>query len=402
MVLLFGCASLSVPWETAAPIDRFQAYNGPDGIPVLPGSVDADIPDVDILSVNSDMASALDSALAHAKKTKDRMDALVGFLVRRVRYDALADSYGAKTALETFESGSGNCLSFTNLFVAMARYAGLETSYQEILTPPHWERDGEVLLSTRHIGASIDIMEGTGRVILLEVAGAARALSLDGSRRYFFIPTVLSPSVPAVNLNSAKIISDKHAFAQYYNNLGSRYMAEGNGSDAFRYFVKAVKTDPSLSFAWSNLGVAYSRNGQFDAAREVFLHGLSITRGKRDVTALTILSNLVEHYRRDGDEEKEAFYRSEVASFRRKNPYYQYAIAKKAFKDSLYEQSVKYFKKAIRLKDDEHLFYFGLALAYDKLGNIKKAEKYIKKAKFHAFSEEKKMYYERVWKYIAK
>ena len=395
-MLLAGCASLQAPWQKAVDVDRFQAYEGPDGTPIFPASVDTDIPDVDILSVSSEMAFALENAIARAKDAKGRMDALVGFLLRRVHYDTLADSYGAKTARETFESGTGNCLSFSNLFVALARHAGLKAGYQEIPTPPNWERDREVLISTRHIGASIDIRDGMDRMILLEVTGPAQTFVIDDSRRYFFIPSVLSSSAPDIDLYSVRMITDKNAFAQYYNNLGSRYMAEGNGADAFRYFIKAVKTDQTLSYAWSNLGVAYGRNGQYEAAREAFQHGMAITSGKRDVTALTILNNLVELYSRSGDEEKAEFYRSEVASFRRKNPYYQYTVARKAFTDGLYEESVRHFRRAIRLKDDEHLFHYGLALAYEKLGNMKKAEKYIKRAKFHAFGEKRKLYYDRV------
>ena len=396
VVFFFGCASMSVHREAAVPIDRFQAYDGPGGIQILPGSVDADIPDVDILSISSDMASAVDKTIVPAKNPKARLDALVRYLTRTVRYDSAADNYGAKTARETFEAGTGNCLSFSNLFVAMARYAGLNAKYQEIPTPPNWERDGDVLFFTRHIGASVDILERMQHTILLDMTDPGQGLVLDSTRRYLFVPSVLDPYAPGINLPSVSTISDQNAFAQYYNNIGSRYLAEGNSSEAFRYFVKAVKTDSTLGFAWSNLGVVYSRNGQFEAARKAFLRGMAVIHGARDVTALSIMNNMVELYKRSGDEEKAAFYRSEVAAFRRKNPYYQYAIAKKAFNDTLYEQSVRYFKAAIRLKDDEHLFYYGLALAYVKLGDMKKAEKYIKKAKFHAFDEGNKLYYDKV------
>lgn len=396
VVLFSGCGSIPVHREAALSIDQFQPYAGPNGIPILPGSVDADIPNADILSISDDMASALDHAVAHAKNPRDRLTAVVGFLTRRVRYDGTADRFGAKTARETFESGAGNCLSLSNLFVAMARHAGLISNYQEIPTPPNWEREGETIFSTRHVAASVDITQGMDRVILVEVASQVRALALDSTRRYFFVPYALSPSGPDINLHLAGVISDQRAFAQYYNNLGSRYMAEGSGAEAFRYIVKALKTDPALSFAWSNLGVVYSRNGQFEAALKAFLRGMALTRGKRDVTALSIMSNLAELYERSGNTEKAEFYRSEASSFRRKNPYYQYAAAVKAYDDGLYEQSIRLSKTAIRLKNDEHLFYYGLALAYNQLGNAKKAEKYIKKAKFHAFSETRKMYYDRV------
>ena len=55
-----------------------------------------------------------------------------------------------------------------------------------------------------------------------------------------------------------------------------------------------------------------------------------------------------------------------------------------------------YFKAAIQRKDDDHLFYYGLALAYSKLGDLEGVEKNIDKAKFYAWDEEKKAYYDRV------
>lgn len=391
-----GCASMSIYWDAAPPIDQFQPYNGPDGIHISPGSVDMDIPDVDILSISSDMMSALDNAVDRRRNAKSRLDQLVKFLVYKVRYDTQADGYGAKTARETFESGSGNCLSFSNLFVATARYAGLKATYQEIPTPPNWERDGEALIFTRHIGASVDITEHMDQMILFELGGLERALALDGTRRYFFVPTMLNSYSTGVNWRFVSMISDQRAFAQYYNNLGSRYLAEGNGSEAFRYFIKAVKMAPKLGFAWSNLGVAYSRNHQFEAAGDAFLRGIAVTRGKRDTIALSIMSNMVELYKRSGDEEKAAFYKGEVAAFRQKNPYYQYALAQTAYNSTDYEQAVRRFKEAIRLKGNDHLFHYGLALAYAKLGNVKKAEKYIRKAKFYASDEINKSYYDKV------
>jgi Flp pilus assembly protein TadD len=400
VVFFSGCASMSVHREATVPIEQFQAYAGPDETLILPGSVDADIPDVEILSISSDMASAVDKTIVSAKNPKARLDVLVRYLLRTVRYDTVADDYGAKTARETFESGSGNCLSFSNLFVAMARYAGLNAKYQEIPTPPNWERDGEDLFFTKHIGASVDILERMQQTIILDLADKGQVLLLDSTNRYLFVPSVLDPFAPVIDLPSVSAISDQRAFAQYYNNLGSFHLAKGNGAEAFRYFVKAVKTDPALSFAWSNLGVVYSRNGQFKAAEAAFMQGLAVTRGARDVTALSIMNNMVGLYERDGDKERAAFYTNEVASFRRKNPYYQYALAKTAFHDTLYEQSVRYFKEAIRLKDNEHLFYYGLALAYDRLGDTKKAEKNIDKAKSCAFDEGKKLYYDQVRKEI--
>lgn len=160
--------------------------------------------------------------------------------------------------------------------------------------------------------------------------------------------------------------------------------------------MKAIKTDPELSFAWSNLGVVYRRNRQYKAAEDAYFQGLAVTRGYKDSSILTIMSNLARLYDLQGDTENATLYKNRVASFREKNPYYQYAAAKTAYHETLYNKSIKHFKDAIRLKDDEHLFYYGLALSYIKIGDIKKAKGNIHKAIRYAWSDRKKADYEQV------
>ena len=67
-----------------------------------------------------------------------------------------------------------------------------------------------------------------------------------------------------------------------------------------------------------------------------------------------------------------------------------------SYQEGSYEQSVKYFKAATRRKDDDHLFYYGLALAYFELGDLEGVKKNIGKARYYAWDEEKKAYYDQV------
>lgn len=394
--LISGCATTPFPRVEITQVDRFPAYEMADGSKIYPGSVEEAIPDVDILAIDDDITSYLDERVKTIKNPRKRLEMLTKILVHKVLYDTLDDTYGAKTAQETFDSGTGNCLSFTNLFVAMTRYVGLKSVFSEIPTLPNWIREGEILFFTRHIGASVDIYKSFDQVIQLEISGqSTRMMTMSSNTRYYFTPSELAPEDYRVTTFGFTSIPDGRAFAQYYNNLGSRQLADGNAPQAFRYFIKAIKTWPRLSFAWSNLGVVYRRNGQIDAAKAAYLQGLAVTQGSRDTSALTIMNNLANLYEITGDREKAAFYKTQVASFREKNPYYQYAAGKTAYKNALFEKSVGLFKKAIRLKDDEHLFYYGLALAYLKTGEIGKAELNISRAIDHSWDRKSKDYYEK-------
>jgi Flp pilus assembly protein TadD len=396
-LLLVGCETLPKLHIEAVPVDRFQAYAGPESRFILPQSVDADIPNVDILALDDEIRALMDESITPIRNKKRRLDALVEVLIDKVKFDTENDRYGTRTAQESYDTGTANCLSFSNLFVAMARYVGLSAQFQEVPTPPNWIRTGEAIFNTRHIAALVDVHGVSGRMVDLHIReGDSFIIWNRGSDRYYFSPTNFDAFGNEINPRSGRSIPDHRAFAQYYNNIASEYLAERNFSDAFRYYVKAIKVDPKLSFAWSNLGVVYSRNNQHEAAEAAFLQGMRVVPRQDDVTAMNIMNNMVKLYERSGDKEKAEFYLKEVASFREKNPYYLYTMARTSYHEAFYERSIKYFKAAIRRKDDDHLFYYGLALAYSKLGDSEGFEKSIDKAKHYAWDEEQKSYYSRI------
>jgi Flp pilus assembly protein TadD len=396
-ILVSGCSTIPVKKVDPISIDLFPAYKMKDGSLIQPQSVNETIPDVDILAIDDKIQKLIDERIRGIKNLQERLVKLSEILVQTVKYDTVSDLYGVKTAQETFDTGTGNCLSFSNLFVAAARYADLPAKFSEIPVLPNWARDGEILFFTKHIGASVDIRNIFTQMIQLKTTDEnGTFVTVEDSVRFFFTPSELAPEEARISTFGYETISDKRAFAQYYNNVGSKYLAEGNTRDAYRYFVKAIKTDPGLSFAWSNLGVVYKRTLQFEAAEAAYLQGLSVTHGTKDTSVLSITNNLAHMYDAKGDIEKALFYKEQVVAFREKNPYYQYAAGRTAYQDAFYERSVGYFREAIRLKKDEHLFYYGLALAYLKTGDIKKAEANMNQAITYALDINKKSFYEKV------
>lgn len=394
-VCLSSCTTLPSAGKAAVPIEQFPEYAGKDGSNISPSSIDSSIPDVDILALNEEIRSILDASVAGIANPWNRLNALASLVSRNVRYDTEDDKFGTKTAIETFESGTGNCLSFINLFVSMARYVGLQSGYQDIRTPPNWIRKGEALFVTRHIGAFVDFYDPGQRTYTVDYAGNKTVVVLDDKSSFLIAPS-LDREGYNVGTYSSYAIPDRRAFAQYYNNIGSQYLAEGRDGDAYRYFVKAVKMDPGLSFAWSNLGVVYSWNNQVDAAEKAYLQAMASSRGSDATSLMTVMGNMAKLYSRTGRKEDAAYYENEVISFRDKNPYYHFSLGSKAFDDGFIDESVREFKEAIRKKDDEHLFHYALAISYIRLNDYKKAEKSLKKAKFHALDSYQRYYYDNV------
>jgi len=394
-VFLSSCATLPLAGKPSIHIEQFPEYAGKDGSNISPSSIDSSIPDVDILALNDEIRSMLDASVAGIANPWIRLNALAGLVSKNVRYDTEDDKFGTKTAIETFESGTGNCLSFINLFVSMARYVGLHSGYQDIRTPPNWIRKGEALFVTRHIGAFVDFYDPGQRAYIVDYAGNKTVVVLDNKNSFLIAPS-LDREGYNVGTYSSYSIPDRRAFAQYYNNIGSQYLAEGRDGEAYRYFVKAVKTDPELSFAWSNLGVVYTWNNQVDAAEKAYLQAMAINSGSDATSLMTVMGNMAKLYSRTGRKEDAAFYENEVMSFRDKNPYYHFSLGSKAFDEGFIDDSVKEFKEAIRKKDDEHLFHYALAISYMKLNDFKNAEKSLKKARSNALDSDQRYYYDRV------
>ncbi len=48
-------------------------------------------------------------------------------------------------------------MSFTNMFLSMARYVGLNASFQEVKVPPDWTRRGDSFVLSRHINVNVDL-----------------------------------------------------------------------------------------------------------------------------------------------------------------------------------------------------------------------------------------------------
>ena len=404
LVSLSGCTTLQSPKPVITPIDEFPVFIVADGTNIDPASDDYSVPDADILALNEDIKMVLDKSVTGIKNYRLRLRALVDVINQNIDFNTNDDRYGTRTATETYKAGVGNCLSFSNLFVSMARYVGFKSVFEEIPTPPTWIKDGEVLLFTRHIGVTVNINVPVQYLVnAVDKFGRSDKLMVEiiDKSQYIFAPLLPLYLQYTLNSISTKSISDNSAFAQYYNNIGSKYLSEGNNPDAFRYFVKSIKVDPKMSFIWSNLGVLYSRNDQTEAAEKAFLQALSINKDKDGLTAMTIMSNLARLYKRQGKIDEAGIYEEKVRSYRNMNPYYHYSMGEIALNDGRYRQSVEEFNEAIKRKSDDHQFHFALALAYFELGEIDKTEKSMNKAISYAPDKQIKDLYSQIWKELS-
>jgi Flp pilus assembly protein TadD len=250
-----------------------------------------------------------------------------------------------RTVRETFHAREGNCLSATMLFVALAREAGLRVSYQMVDIPPIWSSDSDVVMLNDHINALIESTYRTDYVVDFNL--------LDTKGNY-----------------ETRKVSDNYALALFYSNRGAESLIDADYAQSFAELRAAIVAYPQIPGPWVNLGVLYSRRGLVEHAESAYLHALAADSGNR--SALTNLASLYASIR---DEASADVYRKRVRAYLERNPYYHYSLAQQAYREQRFAAALDMLDTAIRLKRDEHQFYFLKALAYYGLGQRRDAEK---------------------------
>jgi Flp pilus assembly protein TadD len=269
-----------------------------------------------------------------------------------------------RTASETFRQQRGNCLSFSNMFVALARHVGLDVQYQEVDIPPDWTLREDVFVLNRHVNVLVDLGPSGQQVVDFNVD--------DFKTTY-----------------DRRAIKDSRALAHHHNNLGVEAMQAGRTAEAVAYFRKAiVDNDRRFSPAWTNLGSLYLREGHPELAEAAFLHALDT-----DSNDYVAMSNLVRFYDASGDQELAEEYRRRVKAHRMRNPYYRYRLAREAFYAKDFKSAISHLRYAIRRKSQEDQFMFLLGLCYLMKGESEHARRWMEKAEEVASNEALKRNY---------
>ena len=108
-----------------------------------------------IVNLSADVKAELDDVVSASGNGMAKFRALRNHLFdeqgRYIIYDAMA----TKTAEETYESRAGNCLSMSNLFVAAARYVGIDSHFQTLSVRATWDQEGTTMIRYEHIVAAV-------------------------------------------------------------------------------------------------------------------------------------------------------------------------------------------------------------------------------------------------------
>ena len=314
--LLPGCAVQSLKYTTPPPLLRA----GPA----------IEVADVDLLKVSPRMEEFLERYVMEYDDTDLKRQLLSMALSDGAMLNFHYNVDRTLTAEEAFNTRSGNCIAFANLFVAMARKAGLEARYHEVLIPPEWSSHADTFIVSRHINVVVDSSRGPWEV---DISGIEIK---DNAKR--------------------RIIEDFEAAAMYFNNLGVKALFRDDLPMAHAYMLKAIGLAPEITDSWSNLGVVLRRNGQTRDAELAYKTALKIN--SRELTAM---GNLYDLYLLEENLAAADDLKTRVEKYRRENPYYLLLLSDEAIEQQKFKESIDLLKLAIRKKGDEHRLHFAMA-----------------------------------------
>jgi Flp pilus assembly protein TadD len=254
-----------------------------------------------------------------------------------------------RDAVETFRAREGNCLSFVNLFVGIARANRLNAFYVEVVDAQRWSYSQGTVLSQGHIVAGMNV---DGRL-----------------RTYDFLP------YQSKSYRDFAPIDDVTATAHFFNNLGAEALLDGDLNGATRQIQLASEIAPEFFKALNNLGVCRLRGGDAKGAEAAYRRGLAI---EPDDPAL--LMNLLRLYQQTGRKEAVEPLLEQLDRLRVSNPFFYLFRGQEALSNGDTARALEYMVEALRRESEIPEVHLGLAQVYLAMGDVERARHHLGRA----------------------
>lgn len=187
---------------------------------------------------------------------------------------------------------------------------------------------------------------------------------------------------PARTLQKAAPAETPQAGAEHLINLGVAYMNQQRMEQALKMFQQAAALDPELSSARLDQGIALLNLQRQEPAKVLLLEAV-----ERDPESRRGWYNLGLLYRSLGQAEEAAAAFRKVAELDPADPETHYFLATISLEQKQYPQAVAEFQRTLELAPFHVSAEFGLARAYQRLGDTEKSRQHL--ARFQKLTEQK-------------
>jgi Flp pilus assembly protein TadD len=344
-----------VAWLLAAAL----SWSAPSGMP----APEASARQVQVMAVPPALEAQMRAAvMAGPTSPAARLERLAHFVFdTRNGLGIVYDQQATSSVAEAYATRKANCLTFTLLFLALAREAGLHAYAQEVGETLDWRASGGTIFRDNHVNAGLRI---DGVPLTVDVAGDA-----------------------VLTLHPPLRIDDRRLLSHYYNNLAIHALERSAYDLALSHMEVALALEPGYAPHWSNAGVIALHTGDLETARWNFLHALEL-----DPDEAGALLNLVDLAHRRGDVAEEWRWRERLAKVQQRDPLQHFMQALDYERIGDYARAIAQFERAIRLHPRDHRFYAALARACVEAGDRDAAREALLHARRYSTGETRARY----------
>jgi Flp pilus assembly protein TadD len=332
-----GCASRAKPTSPGELLHRALAERD------LPRETAAPI------ETNDEMRRWVRQAVTAAGTSQERLELLLEAILNRQEAPFVYAGGKTHSVEEAWRTGQANCLSFSHLFVALAREIGLDAYYLRVRDVASFGREGDLVVSSDHVTAA------WGPAPVRRV--------LDFTDR------------PVRDYHLVEPLTDLTALALHYSNVGAESIRKGEMAEARRLLELATQVDGELPDGWVNLGVARRRLGDLDGAEAAYRRALEV-----DVEIAPAYHNLAGllELRGRSEEAKKLLALADRRSNR--NPWSYLALGDLAFGEKRFEEAERLYRRARNLAPDNPEAMAALGDAALASGRARDARRWLRKA----------------------
>jgi tetratricopeptide (TPR) repeat protein len=255
-------------------------------------------------------------------------------------------------AMDVMEAGEANCLSFTMLYVGLARSLGLPVfflSVEDLVDFTH-EEESDLVVISDHI-----------------------AVGFGSSKELTVIDFAASDQT---SYRRIEPIGDLRAAALFYSNRGAEELRAGKVLEAQSWLEDAVRLDPDLAPAWVNLGVTRRRGGDPLGAEQAYREAL-----QADPQITSAYHNLAALLRMQGRDDEASAMLAATDRGSNRNPYSYLALGDMSRRFGRLDEAERFYRRAVRLDDEAAAPLASLGLVRAEAGDLRQARRLLRKAR---------------------
>lgn len=305
----------------------------------------------DPLTIEPEILRDADETVGRWGAPDERLRRLVGYLNDAHRLGFQYAPNLSLTASQAYRERRGDCIAYTNLFIALSRHLGLPTYYvhvSEVLS--HYEHRG-LFFTSSHVAVGY----GSG----------PSAVVIDFTK-----------STSDWKLAIYRGVDDATAAALYYNNLAVDAMMNGKLDEAERMLRFLVEKKPEVEETYNNLGVLLNRKAKYQEALSVLQRGMKAVPAYKPLYTNGLVAargakraDLAKNFEQRGQEIED------------RNPYFLFARGMSLFQSGELDRAAEELERAARVKPDSAVIFAWLARARLTAGRVDEGREAAEKAR---------------------